>query len=125
MSTVQEQLNLASPTTIADMLRKVSFGDVLAGLVPRLEQRTGLASNAVQVEPEAGEIKAVESPSGTNLAIVGPGATPAAGEVAIAYDSNGVATLTFNAAVTAYDVVKTVLPTGLGDALAAESGAAT
>lgn len=125
MSTVQEQLNLASPTTIADMLRKVSIGDLIAGLVPRAVSRTGLASNTVQVEPEPGEIKSVESPAGTNLTIVGAGATPAAGEVAVAYDANGVATLTFQAAVTAYDVQKTVFPAGLGDTLAEDSGAAT
>lgn len=124
MSTVQEALDLANPNSIADMFRKVSIGSVLAGLIPRAISRTGLASNTVQVEPEAGEIKSVESPAGTNLIIVGAGATPGVGEVAVAYDANGVATLTFQAAVTAYDVQKTIFPDGLGDALAEESGTA-
>ena len=125
MSTVQEQLNLASPTTIADMFRKVVIGDILAGLVPTLQQRTGLAANAVQVEPSAGAITAVESPTGTALTIVGPGVAPGATEVSIAYDVNGVATLTFAAPVTDYDVVKTGLPADLGDILQEPSGAST
>ena len=125
MSTVQEQLNLGSPTTLPDMMRKVRIGDVLAGLVPTAQQRTGLTSNATQVEPEAGAISAVESPTGTALTIVGPGVTPGAGKVAIAYDADGVATLTFAAAVTAYDVVKQTLPADLGAILAEESGAST
>jgi hypothetical protein len=125
MSTVQEQLNLASPTTIADMLRKVAIGDLIAGMVPTAKSRTGLASSTTHTEPEGGVISAVESPAGTALVIVGAGVTPAVGQVAIAYDAEGVATLTFQAAVTAYDVVATTIPSGLGAILAADSGAAT
>lgn len=122
MSTTKEALNLANPTSVPDMLRKVSAGDILAGMVPTANARTGLASNTVQENDIAGAILAVESPAGTNLAIVGPGATPAVGEVAVAYDSNGLATLTFQAAVTAYTALQMTLPAGLGAAMASDSG---
>lgn len=132
MSTVQQQLNLASPTTLPDMLRKLPIGDIVASMIPQALSRTAFTSSATQIDRttdagagEAGVILAVESPAGTALSIVGPGVAPGATEVAIAYSSEGVPTLTFNAAVTAYDVVKQVLPSGLGTTLAADSGAAT
>lgn len=122
MSTTKEALNLANPNSVPDMLRKVSAGDILGGLIPTANARTGLASNATQVNDLPGALLAVESPAGTNLTIVGPGATPAAGEVAVSYDADGVATLTFNAAVTAYTALQLTLPAGLGATLAADSG---
>lgn len=123
MSSVKEALDIANPNNVADNLRAVTLGTLIEGLIPRTEARTGLASSATQVESEAGPIHAVESPAGTNLVIVGSGVTPAAGQVAIAYNAQGIATLTFNAAVTAYTVVKQVLPANLQTVLDADSGA--
>lgn len=125
MSTVQENLNQSNPTTIADMLRKLPIGDLLAGMVPKVNARTGLVSGTVHVNDIPGAISAVESPVGTTLTIIGPGDTPAAGEVAVAYSTDGVATLTFQAAVTAYSALQTSLPADLGATLAAPSGAST
>ncbi len=122
MSTVQEALDLANPNFIAAMFRKVLIGDLLAGLIPAVNSRKGLASNAVQVNDVPGAILAVESPAGTDIPIVGPAATPGVGEVAIAYDTEGIATLTFQAAVTAYDALQTTLPAALGTTMAEDSG---
>ena len=124
MSDVQEALDLANPTDLPDQLRKVSPGALVAGMIPRLIDRTGLTSGATHVEPEPGAVLAVDL-AGTTLAIVSPNDTAGAGEVEITYDSDGVATLVFgDGAQTAYSVVKTVLPAGLSTVLAADSGAA-
>jgi hypothetical protein len=129
MSTVKEALDLANPTSLPDMLRKLPVGSLLSGLIPQALSRTAFTSSATQIDRstdagagEAGVILAVESPAGTALSIVGPGVAPGATEVAVAYSSEGVPTLTFNAAVTAYDVVKQVLPANLGTTFAADSG---
>lgn len=120
----QDALNLANPNSLADLLRLVLVGDLLAGMVPREIVRTGLTSSATHVEPEAGKIDMVLNASNATLALVGASDTAGAGEVQVTYDSEGVATLVFgDGANTAYTVTKTVLPAGLGTTLAAETGA--
>lgn len=124
MATVQEVLNSANPNVICEGLRAISFGSIIAGLVPRLVQRTGLASSATQVHNAPGIILQVQDAAGTTaLSIVN--STAGAGEVQVTYDSNGIATLVFgDGANTGYDCICTVLPAGLATALAADSGAA-
>ncbi len=124
MSTVQEALNQANPNCLADACRLVKLGDVIAGMIPSTVAETGLTSSDTQTLATAGQVVTVESPAGTALTIVGEGVAPAAGEVAVAYDTDGVATLTFNAAVTEYTVSQTTIPAGLGDVLASDSGCA-
>jgi len=119
--TNQDAINLANPNSIADLLRQIPAGDLIAGMIPRVISRT-VASNAVQVEPEAGAILSVADAAGTSALAIVTG-TPGAGEVQIAYSAEGVATLTFASPVTGYQVVKTVLPAGLATYLAADTGA--
>lgn len=124
MSTVQEVLDLANPNSLADMLRKLQTGQLVSGLIPRRIERSGLASSATHVEPEAGLISMVEVGTAT-LVMVGADSTAGAGEVNVTYDAEGVATLVFgDGANTAYDVTKMVLPTGTaGSGLGAELAA--
>lgn len=103
------------------------FGYLLRNLIPQEFTRTGFTSSATQIdratdtgEGEPGTIQTVESPAGTALRVVGAGVTPGATEVAVAYDSNGVPTLTFAAAVTDWVVTKTRLPVGMADYLDTE-----
>ncbi|HVI04133.1 MAG TPA: hypothetical protein VM869_35825 [Enhygromyxa sp.] len=122
--TIQDMLDLSNDSTVLKALAQLrddggeGFGAILAGLIPRTIARTGLASSATQVEPEAGAIFVVTDTAGTTAYTMVTG-TPGAGEVQVTYSSNGVATLVFNSAVTAYNVVKQVLPAGLADSLAA------
>jgi hypothetical protein len=137
MSTVQQNLNQANPTTVPDMLRKLRAGDLLAALAgaasaPQALVRSGLSSSATQVEPEPGQILAVASSADAHQTIVGPTVAPGANQVAISYSASGVATLVFNGAVTGYKVLKHIQPDGAGTAvaasiaaLAADSGAST
>ena len=122
MSTVQSTLNAGEPNSFPDAIRRLNFGDLLAGLVPRRLVRTGLTSSATHVEPEAGLISIVAIADDAALTKIEAG-TAGAGEVLVAYDSEGVATLTFgDGANTGYRVVKTVLPTALVANLALDNG---
>ena len=94
MSNVQEALNIANPNSLPDMARRVELGDIVAGLIPRVAARTGLASSATQVEPEPGAILAVTDTAGTTAITMVTG-TAGAGEVTVSYDTDGVATLVF------------------------------
>lgn len=121
MATLQERLNIASPSDFADRNRQVSMGDVLAGLVPVERTLSGLASSATHVHDVAGTILAV-SLAAAQKVIVTSLDTPGAGEVGVTYDANGVATLLFgDGANTGYTVIAMSLPAGLGAALAAEA----
>jgi hypothetical protein len=124
MSTVTEALDLSNPNDIADLLRQIGVGAIMAGMIPRLIDRTGLASSATHVEPEPGAILSVDL-AGTTVTIMSPNDTAAAGEVEVTYDADGVATLVFgDGAQTAYSVVKSVMPAGIGATLAADWGGA-
>lgn len=117
MSTIQTRLNLANPNDLPDRLRQVLIGDILDGLRSRVVARAGLTNQATHVHSLPGSIEHVTDTAGTTALDVVVGA-PGAGEVQIAYDANGLATLTFSAAVTGYQVVQQVLPASHGDTLA-------
>lgn len=122
--TIQEMLDMSNGTTLAPALAQLrddddeGFGAILAGLIPRKIERSGLTNGTEHIEPEAGAILIVTDAAGTTAYTMVHGAA-GAGEVTVEYDSEGVATLTFNGAVTEYTVTKQVLPAGLGTALAA------
>ncbi len=118
MATVQERLNTASPNDIADRLRQVSIGDVVAGLIPVERTLSGLTSSATHVHDVPGAIMAV-SLAAAQKVIVTSLDTPGAGEVGVSYNADGLATLLFgDGANTGYTVVAQSLPTGLGATLA-------
>lgn len=117
--TVQQALTDASLTNLADALRCIDLGALVAGMVPRWVTYSGLTSSATQVlnaatdgsgDSLAATIHAVADSSDAPLAIV-PGGV-GAGEVKIAYDAQGVPTLTFNAAVTGFKVLLSPIPKG-------------
>ncbi len=121
MSTVQQVLDKAPPHAMADMLRKISFGELLAGLRPRLVARADLASSATQIHSVPGAILQVTDAAGTTAVTIVTG-TAGAGEVTVTYDANGLATLVFGTgAVTAYNVLQLAIPAGLVAALAADA----
>lgn len=118
--TLKDSLNAANPNSLPDRLRQISLGDLLAGLIPRWVARTSLTSSATHIHTQPGAIMAVADDAGTTNLLIVQG-TPGAGEVQISYDSNGLATLVFAAAVTGYKVKQQVLPSGLGALLALEA----
>lgn len=119
--TNQDALNLSNANNLPDLMRQLPWGDMLAGMVPRRIARTGLSSSATHIEPDAGMISIVSIADNAALIMIEAG-TAGAGEVKVTYSSAGVATLVFgDGAQTAYRVVKTVLPDGLVDFLAADS----
>ncbi len=103
MATVQASIDKANPNELADLLRTVKLGTFLANMRPRETSRTGLTSAATQVHPYPSAILAVNATDGTPLAF-SINAAPDSGEVRVNYDSDGIPTLVFNAAVTAYRV---------------------
>lgn len=117
--TVKDQLNKANPNDLPDRLRQISFGDLLDGLRSRVVARSGLSSGTTFEHSQPGSIEHVTDEAGTTpLAIVT--GSPGAGEVQVAYDSDGLATLTFSGSVTGYQVVQQVVPDDLGTNLAEE-----
>jgi hypothetical protein len=124
--TVAERLALTLPTDLADCLRKVKIADIIAGLRPRTVTLTGLTSAAAQVMvDEDGEtelpglIASVNTSAPANLVIIHSGAV-GAGEVKVEYDAEGLATLTFEAAVTAFSVTMITIPAAHATTLAGE-----
>jgi hypothetical protein len=117
--TVAEHLAFSNPATLADALRIAKIGDIIAGLIPRTVTLTGLTSAAAQTMTVPGLIASVNDATFTPLSIIHSGAV-GAGEVKIEYDADGLATLTFNAAVTAFNVTMIALPTVLSSKLATE-----
>jgi len=118
MATVQDRLNTASPSDIADRFRQLPIGDILAGLIPSQATYAGLASSATHVNPVAGNITAV-SVSAAAKVIVDSTVTAGAGEVQVTYDAQGVGTLVFgDGANTGYTVTLNALPAGLATILA-------
>ncbi len=131
MPTLQDNLDRANPNNLPADLQRLrdannnGFGAILAGLViPTEFIRTALTSLSTHVEPEAGVIVALTD--GTDTYTIAPSdGTPTAkaalatGIATVVYDANGVASITFEAAKTAYTVTKLVMPAGIGTALAA------
>lgn len=128
MATVQEALNIAQANDIPDMLRKISLGTLLAGLlVPATDADARTVTANVCVLNTPGTVIAVTVTAGGvtgNFSPIAAGMTPATKEVAVAYSAEGVATLTFLGAdaVTACKVQKTTWPAGLGTILASDAG---
>lgn len=117
-STVLQALDRANPNEIASVLQRCAFGtSLLAAITPVTVARTGLTTNTVHIHTVAGAILHVSDDAGTTALTVVTG-TPGAGEVAIAYDSAGLATLTFGTTTTGYQV-KMLNQSALRDALAA------
>lgn len=114
--TVQELLNRANITDFAAYAKLISLGDIIAGLIPAARTRT-VTSGATQIHDVAASLTNVESPVGTNLSMITAG-SPGAGEVSVDYDTEGIPTLIFAAAVTTYTVTEQTLPAGLATALA-------
>ncbi len=117
----KDALNRSNINTLPQLLRGVKIGDIIGGLVPTTTTRTGLTTNTVHVHTVPGTILSVSVGAAGQL-IVGPGATLGAGEVSIAYDSDGLATLTFFATTTLYATQQNEIGTGLGAFLAADTG---
>lgn len=108
--TVEDRLRSSNIASIANALDKISFVDIIKGLIPRTIVTTGLTSLAAQPVVEAdgetpvyGSVTAVTDSSDANLLIILSGAV-GAGECLVTYDADGRPTLTFNAAVTGYKV---------------------
>ena len=124
--TVAERLVLSNPVDTFDCLRKVKISEILAGLRPRLVTLTGLTSAAAQVMVDTdgvtelpGLIASVNTSAPANLVIIHSGAV-GAGEVLVEYDAEGLATLTFEAAVTAFSVTMITIPADHATTLAGE-----
>jgi hypothetical protein len=124
--TVQDHLDTSNIQHLAPALSQISFGELIAGMIPRQRVYAGLTSAAAQVlnseldgsgDNQAGMILQVNDSSDTPLSIITSGAV-GAGECKVEYSSEGVPTLTFNAAVTGFKVLCTLLPASLATNLA-------
>lgn len=124
---VQDLLNQANPAYLPSALKTIDgFGDLIAGLIPAWYTYAGLTNQAAHVlneeldgtgDDQAAIILQVAETGNTPLTIVPDGV--GAGEVQVAYSSEGVPTLTFNAAVTGFKVCMLKLPANLATNLAA------
>ena len=103
--TIKDGLNQSNPNKLPSLTQSIKLGDVLASMVsPQSRARTGLASSTTQVHDRPALITAV-AVGGSFRSIAPDGATLAAGQVSIAYDQTTyIPTLTFQAAVTQYEV---------------------
>lgn len=118
--TKKDALNDANVTTLPTLFRESAIGSIIAGLIPSEITRTGLTSGTTHVHNSRGLIVSVASGT-TAQTIVTSNVTLASNQVKITYDANGLPTLVFNAATTAYTVVELALPEGLGDYLGKDS----
>ena len=130
--TVSEVLEHSNITDLAHALKKLKIHTWIAGQIPRVVVRSGLANAAAQIlytengQPASPvgqpfQVHAVTLTDDTPLAIILNGAV-GAGEVLVAYDADGRPTLTFNAAVTAFKVAGCPIPTGWSTILAGVLG---
>lgn len=123
--TVRTVLDHSNPSSLPEALNVVHIGEIIAGLIPRWVVKTGLTNAATQIHvdettPTARQqpfiVLAVTASDDTHLDIVAAGA--GAGKVVVAYDTDGVPTFTFNAAVTGYKVLGLPITKKLGQILA-------
>ncbi len=121
----QDALNEANPANIADAFRTVKVGTLLAGLLPRQRVYAGLTNQAAHVlnseldgtgDDQPAVILQVNDSADAPLSIITSGAV-GAGECLVEYDSEGVPTLTFAAAVTGFKVLCQLLPLTYGTLL--------
>lgn len=122
---VQDLLNESNIAYLPSALKEIGLGDLIAGMIPRWRTFAGLSSNATQVlnteldgtgDSQAAIVLAVCDASNAPLAIVQTGV--GAGEVGVAYSSEGVPTLTFSGAVTGFQALIMPLPADLATNLA-------
>jgi len=122
---VQDLLNESNIAYLASALKEIGLGDLIAGMIPRWRTFAGLSSNATQVlnteldgtgDSQAAIVLAVCDASNAPLAQVQTGV--GAGEVQVAYSSEGVPTLTFSGAVTGFQALIMPLPAALATNLA-------
>lgn len=122
---VQDLLNESNIAYLASALKEIGLGDLIAGMIPRWRTFAGLSSNATQVlnteldgtgDSQAAIVLAVCDASNAPLAQVQTGV--GAGEVQVAYSSDGVPTLTFSGAVTGFQALIMPLPAALATNLA-------
>lgn len=122
---VQDLLNESNIAYLASALKEIGLGDLIAGMIPRWRTFAGLSSNATQVlnteldgtgDSQAAIVLAVCDASNAPLAQVQTGV--GAGEVQVAYSSDGVPTLTFSGAVTGFQALIMPLPADLATNLA-------
>jgi hypothetical protein len=125
--TVREILDHCHISSLPDGLKKIKLGELIADLIPRWVSKTGLTDSATQIHyADDGTTKqpfivlAVNLGDNTPLAIVAGGV--GAGEVGVAYDSDGVPTFTFAASQTSYKVNGCPLPKNWSTILAAGLG---
>lgn len=123
---VQDVLNTSHINNLPQGLAVLEgFGDLIAGMIPRWRTFAGLTSAAAQVlnkeldgsgDSQPAIVLAVCDASNAPLAIVQTGV--GAGEAQVAYDSEGVPTLTFSGAVTGFQALIMPLPDNLATNLA-------
>lgn len=119
-----EVLDHSNPSSLPEALNVVRIGEIIAGLIPRWVVKSSLASSATQIHVDSTTptakrqpfiVLAVTDAADAHLDIVAAGA--GAGKVVVAYDTDGVPTFTFSAAVTGYKVLGCPLPKKLGERL--------
>ena len=128
---IKEQLNNFTANSVNAAMGLVLLGDILAGQIkPITDTDARTVTTNVLVMDTPGEIvSVVATAGGSGIYLIGPAAaTTATKQCTIAYDVNGIATITFHAAdgVTAAKVTYKPLPytsnpdgtQGLGNLLA-------
>lgn len=130
--TIQQQINNFTIHQIGGVMALVALGDIIAALLkPTTDSDARTVTSDTLVMDVPARINAVEVTAGgvTGLQLIGgAGSTLATKQVAVAYDTDGIATITFKAsdAVTAAKVTYTEWPyptnpdgtSGLGNLLA-------
>lgn len=117
--TAADRLETCLPTTLPNALKAVKINEIVAGLIPRLVTYTGLTSQAAHILTSPGPVLSVNTSAHANLVPIHSGAV-GAGEVLVEYDADGLATLTFEGAVTGFSVVQQVIPADLATLLTTE-----
>lgn len=138
-NTRENQIDKASPTDLFDQLRVLApalVSALKANLpvaarsaditgIPVSSDTTGPLGNASERTGVAGEVLAVNATAGGSTgAKTIVAVAPAAGQVQVTYDANGIPTLTFAAAdaVTECEVVMNAVPAAFKALLAEEAG---
>lgn len=127
--TRKERLEQAGPNDLAITLSSLKdddgrgFGTIIESVaVPKLTSRTNLTSSDEHIEPLPGFVFGVVE-GGTNQTLI-YGGSPGGNEVLVEYITDpavgpvGAAKLTFNGAVTAYDIVVAAMPETIAAKLA-------
>ena len=118
-----EVLDHSNPSSLPAALNVVRIGAITAA-IGRMPPPSALASSATQIHVDSTTptakrqpfiVLAVTDAADAHLDIVAAGA--GAGKVVVAYDTDGVPTFTFSAAVTGYKVLGCPLPKKLGERL--------